>query len=145
MSYNGYLLKVGGSSGLNFPFKFMKAESYDAILNAQDLDSDRNAIGYLKRNVLDHVAGQITFKTPPMWNDDFEEMMNLFRSHYISKFIEDNINPERKLIIEAFYPEINGYHQGEFYLVTPKPQIDWVKSTENRLHYLPMQIELIQY
>lgn len=145
MAYNGYLLKIGGSSGVSFPFKFMKAESYDATLNAQDLDSDRNANGYLERFVLDHVAGQITFKTPPMWNDDFDEMISLFRSHYISKFIENNINPERKLIIEAFYPEINGYYQGEFYLVTPKPQIDWLKSTENKLHYLPMQIELIQY
>jgi len=145
MAYNGYLLKVGGSSEMDFPIKYMKAETFDAVLNAQDMDSDRNANGVLDRTVLDHVAGQITFQTPPMWNDEFDAMMEIFRSHYISKFVEDNINPERKLIVEAFFPEINGYHQGEFYLVTPKPQIDWVKSKENKLHYLPMEIQLVQY
>lgn len=139
------LLKIGGSSGVKFPLKYIYKDSYSVYINAQDLDSTRNANGRLQRNVLDHTATTITFTTKPMHSDEFDAMMKLFRDRYISKTLSSGINPERKIALYYFCPEIGNYLSGNFYMVQPQPKIMQEYKGNNDLRYDAMGLEFIEY
>ena len=49
MAYSGFLLKIGNYT---FPQKYIKAESYSAYVNMQDLDPWTDANGYLHREAV---------------------------------------------------------------------------------------------
>ena len=87
--FNGDLLMLGGDV---FPAKWMKAETYKATTHVMDLDSTRSQTGKLQRNVLEHTSGDISFETPPMWNDEFAEMWAFIRKHYIGSKVQKTVN-----------------------------------------------------
>lgn len=136
MAFNGYLLKMGGDI---FPLSFVYKESYKVTPNRrQDLDSGRNANGVLQRNVLDHMPSTISFQTKPMHNDDLDEMMSFIRSHYA-------VEKEKKVILEYFCPDINGYKTGEFYVPDIEYVINRVDLKKNKIFYNGFQLEFIEY
>lgn len=151
MAYKGFLLKLGGETGKEFSKKYIFKESYQVYINAQDLNSERNANGKLNRNVLDHTATTISFSSKPMWNDGiigFDAMMKFISDAYTSPWIKDAegnkiINPERKLDIYYYIPEFNVYRSGTFYLVQPQPKIMQING--NRIMYDEIAIEFIEY
>lgn len=136
MAFNGYLLKMGGDI---FPLSFVYKESYKVTPNRrQDLDSGRNANGVLQRNVLDHMPSTISFQAKPMHNDELDEMMSFIRSHYA-------VEKEKKVILEYFCPDINGYKTGEFYVPDIEYVINRVDLKKNKIFYNGFQLEFIEY
>lgn len=136
MAFNGSLLKFSGD---NFPLKYVFKESYKVTPNRrQDLDPYRDGNGYLHRNTLPHTATTIQFQTKPMWNDQFEQMMNFIRSHYTN-------TQEKKLQITYYSPDINSYKTGNFYVPDVEYVMDLVDTVKNRILYLSTTLEFIEY
>lgn len=145
MGYNGYLLKVGGSSGDIFPEKYMYKDSYKSRFEAQDLDSGRNANGVLQRNVLDHVPAVVSFTLKPMHLNDFNAAMALIRNHYITRRLSNGVYPERKIVLYHFNPEYGDYFTGTFYLATPDPTAMQTYHKTKDIRYDAMNLEFIEY
>lgn len=136
MAFNGSLLKFSGD---NFPLKYVFKESYKVTPNRrQDLDPYRDGNGYLHRNTLSHTATTIQFQTKPMWNDQFDQMMNFIRSHYTN-------TQEKKLQITYYSPDINSYKTGNFYVPDVEYVMDLVDTVKNRILYLSTTLEFIEY
>lgn len=139
MAYNGYLIKVGGSSGTPLPMKYIKVGGYDITPN-QRLESEakRAVTGVLHRTTVAHTASKIEFNTPVMTNLDVDAMMTLFRNAWISA-------AERKLNIEYYDMETNSYKTGTFYMPDVKFQIDHIDNDRNIITYKEARISLIEY
>lgn len=108
MAYQGYLIKVGDYT---IPAdKYIKANSYDAMLITQDLDSYRDANGVLHRTALSHRVNKVEFETPAMLTDiQMEELLSNIRRNYI------NIN-EKKASVTVYVPELNDYMTQDMYI-----------------------------
>lgn len=146
MSFNGTFFYLWDENMIGqtphwvaFPNKYIFKESYTGALEVQDLDSTRNANGKLKRNVLDHTAFTINFSTPPCYNKD---MNKIFRD-FINKYYMHGHEKERKLKVRFYVNEIDEYEEGEFYVATPKFNVNWVKG--NEIFYKSVAISMIQY
>lgn len=136
MAFTGSLLRISGD---NFPLKYVFKESYKVTPNRrQDLDPYRDANGLLHRNTLAHTATTIQFQTKPMWNDDFDKMMNFIRSRYTN-------TKEKKLTLTYFSPDINNYMQGTFYMPDVEYNMDLVDTVNNKIFYLSTTLEFIEY
>lgn len=115
MSYSGWLVKVG-----NYIIpanKYIKAESYSAYVNMQDLDPWTDANGYLHRTAVELKAMKIEFETPAMLtNRDFSELMTNIRENY-------TIPRARQFLLTAYIPEYDEYMTQTGYLADFTPQI----------------------
>lgn len=135
MAFNGTLISVGNYT---IPLKFIKAESYSAYLNVQDLDSFRDANGLLHRTTLEHVPVKIEIETMPLNSNDFESLMNGIKNNY-------SIAIERKANVVAYVPENNNYITQELYLAQPQPKIDTIDTDNNIVYFKPMKLTFIGY
>lgn len=136
MAFTGSLIRVGGD---NFPLTFVFKESYKIAPNRrQDLDSTRNASGYLERNVLDHTASTISFTTVPMNNIKLNQMMAWVRSHYVSE-------KEKKIALTYYCPDIDDYKTGIFYVPDIEFPIRMVDLDHNIIEYNSFTLEFIEY
>ena len=116
MAYSGFLIKVGDY--IIPANKYIKADSYSVYRNIQDLDSYRDANGFLHRNVLSHVANKVEFETPSMLtNVEFASLMKNIQRNYISSL------EERKALVTLYIPEIDDYVTQEMYMSDVKPTI----------------------
>lgn len=114
MAYNGYLLKIGN---YRVPDKYVKADTYKAYVNMQDIDDWTDANGYLHRNAIDLKAIKIEFETPPMMtNVTFEAFMSNIRANYTNTV-------GRECMINAYIPESDSYVTQKCYMVDIQPQI----------------------
>lgn len=119
MAYNGYLLKLSNGSGKSytFPHEFIKAESYSAYDNMQDVDPYTDANGYLHRNPVELKAFKCEFETVPMLtNKQLKSIMNGIES----VLVEPN---GRQLYINAYLPTKDAYIEQYGYLADCTPQI----------------------
>ena len=136
MAFNGYLLKLGGTT---LPLKYIFKESYKVTPNRrQDLDPKRDETGKLHRNTLEHTATTISFQTKPMWNDEMASLMSLIRGSYSNSL-------EKKVPVTYFSPDTNSYHSGTFYVPDIEFTIDLIDTNKNKVLYLSTTIELIEY
>ena len=139
MSYNGYLIKVGGSLGTALPMKYIKLEGYDITPNQRmESEAKRAVTGVLHRTTVAHTATKIEFNTPIMNNSDVENMMSLFRNAWTS-------TSERKLSLEYYDMETNSYKTGDFYMPDIKWSIDHIDNTKNIVIYKETRIAFIEY
>ena len=139
MSYNGYLIKVGGSLGTALPMKYIKLEGYDITPNQRmESEAKRAVTGVLHRTTVAHTATKIEFNTPIMNNSDVENMMSLFRNAWTS-------TSERKLSLEYYDMETNSYKTGDFYMPDIKWSIDHIDNTNNIVIYKETRIAFIEY
>ena len=82
MAYGGYLFKVGEYT---VPQKFIKADTYKAYVNMQDIDDYPDANGYLHRNAVELKAVKIEFDVRAMLTgSELEELMSNIRNNYTS-------------------------------------------------------------
>lgn len=136
MAFNGYLLKLGGTT---LPLKYIFKESYKVTPNRrQDLDPKRDETGKLHRNTLEHTATTISFQTKPMWNDEMASLMSLIRGSYSNSL-------EKKVSVTYFSPDTNSYHSGTFYVPDIEFTIDLIDTSKNKVLYLSTTIEFIEY
>lgn len=134
MAYQGYLIKVGDYT---IPHKYIKANSYNATLIVQDLDSYRDADGILHRTALRHKANKIEFETPAMMTDKImTEFLENIQSNYA-------VEGERKVIATLYVPELNDYMAQEMYM--PDPQFSIYGIFDGTIYYNPTRIAFIAY
>lgn len=141
MAYNGYLIKVGGSSGTILPMKYIKIEGYDITPNQRmETEAKRAVTGLLHRNTVAHTASKIEFNTPHLTNAELSAMMNLFRSAWTSV-------SERKLNLEYYDMETDSYKTGTFYMPDIKYSINHIKGTGSSavVIYNEMRVAFIEY
>lgn len=139
MAFNGYLLKLGGSSGTVFPMEFIKVEGYNITPNQRmEAEAKRSITGVLHRTTVEHTASKVEFNTPKMTNSDVDRMMNLFRNAWTS-------TAERKLILKYYDMETNSYKVGDFYMPDIKFSIDHIDIQTNVVYYGETRVAFIEY
>ncbi|CAJ0592233.1 unnamed protein product [Cylicocyclus nassatus] len=113
MGFNGYFVRIMGTSGAvkdwNIPLSYMRAETYQAALHGQDLDSYRDADGSLHRTALKYVAPKVEFNLPFMDSDRMNDFMSKLRARYTDK-------TEKKLRASVYMPELDDYVTHDFYV-----------------------------
>lgn len=114
MAYNGYLLKLGNYI---VPHSILRADTYSAYINMQDVDPWTDADGYVHRNAVDLKALKVEFETVPMLtNKTFTEFMSNIRNNFISTV-------DKSIDITAYIPELDEYVTQRGYMVDITPQI----------------------
>ena len=106
MSYSGYLIKIGD---YKIPHKYIKADSYQAYVNMQDLEPWTDTNGYLHREkTVSLKALKVEFDTPAMLtNKQFEDdlIANFFIPSQVSKALDkvaNQIDPVTKPNLTQF-------------------------------------------
>lgn len=131
MAFQGYLIKVGNYT---IPLQFIKLESYTSMPDQrQDLDSYRDADGYLHRNVLPHTATKIEFETPYMRRNDMQALIQGIRSNFTS-------NLARSCTVTYYDDETDDYKTGTFYM-PGTIEFQWY----NKEIYAPCRFAFIEY
>jgi hypothetical protein len=131
MAFNNYYIKVGSYT---IPLDFMKVESYTSMPDQrQDLDSYRDADGYLHRTVLSHTATKIEFETPHLWRWQMQELIQGIKANLTS-------NLERKCTVTYYDDEIDDYKTGTFYLPGTMEY-----KVFNKQIYAPTRFAFIEY
>jgi hypothetical protein len=131
MAFNNYYIKVGSYT---IPLDYMKVESYTSMPDQrQDLDSYRDADGYLHRTVLSHTATKIEFETPHLWRWQMQELIQGIKANLTS-------NLERKCTVTYYDDEIDDYKTGTFYLPGTMEY-----KVFNKQIYAPTRFAFIEY
>lgn len=133
MAYSGFLLKIGD---YEVPAdKFIRADSYSAYVNMQDVDPYTDANGYLHRNAVELKALKIEFETPAMLtNKEFTELMSNIRANYIEE-------KSRTVLITAYIPEYDDYVTQTGYMADITPSI--YGTYGGVIHYNPIRFAFI--
>lgn len=133
MAYSGWLVKVGEYT---IPAKkFIKAESYSAYVNMQDLDPWTDANGYTHRTAVELKAMKIEFETPAMLtNKDFSELMANIRSNY-------TVPRARQFLLTAYIPEYDDYMTQTAYMADFTPQM--YSNANGVIKYNPVRLAFI--
>lgn len=114
MAYSGFLLKIGDYT---FPHKYIRADSYSAHDNMQDVDPWTDADGYLHRNAVDLKAVKAEFETPAMLtNVQLAEIMSNISANYIEE-------KSRTVMITAYIPLLDDYVTQMGYMADITPSI----------------------
>lgn len=133
MAYEGYLIKVGDY--IIPANKFIKAESYSAYVNMQDLEPWTDANGYIHRTAVELKALKVEFETPAMLtNVDVNELMTNIRNNYIN-------STGRECIVTAYIPEYDSYETQRAYLADFTPSIYQVSPTV--IKYNPFRLAFV--
>lgn len=133
MAYSGWLVKVG--EYIIPASKYIKAESYSAYVNMQDLDPWTDADGYVHRTAVELKAMKIEFETPAMLtNRDFSELMVNIRANY-------TVPRARQFLLTAYIPEYDEYMTQTAYMADFMPQI--YGNYGGIIYYNPIRIAFI--
>ena len=133
MAYLGFLVKVGD---YKIPAnKFIKAESYSAYVNMQDVEPWTDAEGYLHREPVELKALKVEFETPAM-------LTNIEFSEFMSNIRNNCKNPiARGCEITAYIPEYDDYVTQYGYLADFTPQM--YSATKNEIKYNPVRFAFV--
>ena len=133
MAFQGWLLKVGDTD----ISKYVDIENYKVSPEQRaDLDSDRNGLNKLYREVADHYTTKIEFNTIPMESAEMTDFLQALEAAYI------NVK-ERKALITYFDVNTGGYKTGEMYV--PNYTIETKSWNGMELEYKPLRIAFIEY
>ena len=114
MAYNGFLIKIGDYT---IPYGLIKADSYSAYANMQDIDDYTDANGYEHRNAVELKALKVEFETRAMLtNKTFNEVLNNIRSQFTNV-------AGRACYITAYIPEYDDYVTQYGYMADFQPTI----------------------
>ena len=116
MSYSGFLLKLGDYT---IPHKYIKADSYQAYVNMQDLEPWTDSNGYVHREkTVDLKALKVEFETKPLLtNKEFDEgLIANIRKQFVKEV-------GKECYITAYIPELSSYVTQYGYMADFTPQI----------------------
>lgn len=133
MAYNGWLLKIGNYT---IPAdKFIKAKTYKAYANMQDVDPWTDANGFLHREAVELKALKVEFETPAMLtNTEFSELIGNIRANYINA-------TARTCMVTAYIPEYDDYVTQTAYMADFQPQM--YGTYGGVIHYDPVRLSFI--
>lgn len=118
-NYAGWLVKIGiGDGAYTIPSsKFIRADSYKAYANMQDVEPWTDANGYVHRNAVKLKALKVEFETPAMLTDDDI-------AEFLSNIDRNITNADaNECYITAFVQRYNQYFTQKGYIVDIEPQI----------------------
>lgn len=139
MAFAGYLIKVGGANGTELPMSSIALESYKVTPDQRlETSATRSVTGILHRTTVEHKATKIEFSTPPMTNFQISRMNDLFAGYY-------TVPLERKLVINYYDPETDGYRDATCYMPDVDYEINHVKAEENTIVYNSVRYAFIEY
>lgn len=132
MAYQGYLLKIGNYT---VPLKYIRADSYSAYVNMQDVEAYTDANGYLHRNAVELKVAKVEFETVAMMTDKtFSEFIANIKANYL-------IESQRKVTITAYIPEYDDYVTQSGYLADFFPKMYGVFN--GVIRYNPIRMAFI--
>jgi hypothetical protein len=133
MAYNGWLIKVGDYT---IPAnKYIRADSYSAYVNMQDLDPYTDANGYVHREALELKALKVEFETPAMLtNTTFSTLMSNIRKNFVN-------SKERSCYVTAYIPEYDSYVTQYAYMADFTPQM--YSNANGVIKYEPVRLAFI--
>ena len=135
MAFNGYLIKLGGSSGTELPLSYVKAESYSATPNQRmESEAKRAVTGLLKRTTCEHTATKIEINTVPMTNS----LWNMIKTRFTNQL-------QRDITLEYYDNETDSYKTGNFYMPDIQYPILRVDTDANLIHYDSIRLAFIEY
>lgn len=132
MAYSGWLVKVGDF--IIDSKKYIKAESYSAYVNMQDLDPWTDANGYVHRTAVELKAMKIEFETPFLYQADFNALMSGIRANY-------TVPKARQFLLTAYIPEYDEYMTQTAYLSDFQPKI--YGNYDGIIRYNPIRLAFI--
>ena len=139
MAYNGYLIKLGGSSGTILPMRFISVGSYNATPNQRmETSASRSVTGVLHRTTVSHTASKIEFETPYLTNAERKQLNTLISQNFTNK-------QERKLDINYYDDEEDEYKNATCYVPDVKYSIDHIDAEKNIIYYKPVRYAFIEY
>ena len=143
MAYDGYLLKIKGTTGdylsdYTFPHEWITAESFKVVKGTQDLDSYRDAKGELHRNALSHTIYKVEFQLREnIRASQFNAIMTQIQGRYTKP-------AEKKLKIVAYITETGNYTDPiDVYIPDIEVTIKMIEN--NDLRYNSIRLAFIQY
>ena len=140
MAFNGKLVELKtGANYVEFPLKYMKAESYKVTPNQRmESSANRATTGVLHRTTVSHTASKIDFTTPPLTNSEVNDIHTKLTNAYTDAL-------QRKLDLRYYDPSSDSYKTGTFYV----PDIDYdilrVDTSKNIVHYNGIRFAFIEY
>ena len=133
MAFQGWLLKVGDTD----ISKYVDIENYKVRPEQRaDLDSDRNGLNKLYREVADHYTTKIEFNTIPMESAEMTDFLQVLETAYI------NVK-ERKALVTYFDVNTGEYKTGEMYV--PNYTVETKSWNGMELEYKPLRVAFIEY
>ena len=139
MSFSGYLIKLGGSSGTVLPMKYISYQTYSATPNQRmEAKANRAVTGLLHRTTVEHTATKIEFETTYMTNVDRQQLNALLSANWTNPL-------ERKINLNYYDDETDSYKNGEFYMPDVKYVIDHIDLDRNLVFYKPTRYAFIEY
>lgn len=107
MAFNGTLLKIGDYT---FPLKYIEYNTFNPVLNTQDLGSERMASGKLERTALEHRVPTLEFNVlSDLTNKHIDVIMSNIQKNYINR-------NEKSFMATIYIPEIGDYITQKCYL-----------------------------
>lgn len=150
MAYSGYLIKVisaDGNTKTVLPTKYIKQETYKCTHQVLDLDSTRDELGVLHRNVLSHTAVKIEFSTIPMTNAEWSTFWGTVKNSMTDTLAKrvglEVYDPQNDAYIEIPVNENNGKYG--FYVPDIEMNIRNVDNVSNKVNYDEIEIKFIGY
>ena len=133
MAFQAWLLKVGDTD----ISKYVDIETYKVSPDQRaDLDSDRNGLNILYRDVADHYTTKIEFNTIPLEAWEMTEFLQAMEKAYIKE-------KERKVIVTYFDVNTGGYKSGEMYV--PNYTVETKSWNGMELWYKPLRVAFQEY
>ena len=138
MAFSGYLIKVG-SSEVEIPLKYMRAETYTVTPNQRmEWSAERDVNGYLHRVTVENQPPKIEFSTPLMTNSDIATLNAIFSAAYSAA-------DERKLTVKYYDPETDSYKTHDCYMPDVHYSIRNVDAANNVINYEELRYAFIGY
>ena len=134
MSYSGYLIKIGD---YKIPHKYIKADSYQASVNMQDLEPWTDSNGYVHREkTVELKALKVEFDTPAMLtNKQFEDdLIANIRKQFVKEV-------GKECYITAYIPRLARYVTQYGYMADFTPQM--YQAIGNTIKYDSVRLAFI--
>lgn len=139
MAFSGFLIKLGGSSGIELPMEYMAVESYKCTPNQRmESKATRSVTGLLQRTTVSHTATKIEFETPHLTNKQRSALNTLFTNAFTDSL-------QRKLTIYYYDDETDTYKTADVYMPDVQYTIDHIDLTKNIIFYKPVRYAFIEY
>ena len=140
MAFNGKLLELKtGENYVEFPMKYIKAESYQITPNQRmESEAARSASGILKRATCSHTASKIEFNTTPITNADVNDIHTKLANAYIDSL-------QKKLDVRYYDPESDSYKTGTVYVPDVEFPIMRIDRDNTIIYYNSVRYAFIEY
>lgn len=140
MAFNGKLVELKtGANYVEFPLKYMRAESYKVTPNQRmEVSANRATTGVLHRNTVAHTASKIEFNTPQLTNSDMNAIHTMLTNAYTDSL-------QRKLDLRYYDPSSDSYKTGTFYVPDIDYDINRIERTPKIIHYNETRFAFIEY